>query len=103
MSARYLISPDGKAITCCTCGATSYHPGDVEHRYCGRCHVFHDDQIERCQEFDCADCGRHIVIIAGPAGTEKCGACQVHPGWYLDPEIAALLDPENDRRPRTLQ
>jgi uncharacterized OB-fold protein len=30
-------------IRCHTCGRTSYHPKDVEERYCGHCHVFHDD------------------------------------------------------------
>jgi len=24
------------------CGLTSYHPQDVERRYCGNCHRFHD-------------------------------------------------------------
>jgi hypothetical protein len=98
----YALSADRKAITCLKCGATSYHPGDINNRYCARCHVFHED-IERCQEFDCIECGRHIILIAGPAGTDKCGACQVHPGWFRDPAVAALLDPENDRKPRELQ
>jgi ribosomal protein L37E len=36
---------DGRqSITCHTCGRTSYHPEDVRQRYCGYCHVFHDDQ-----------------------------------------------------------
>lgn len=30
------------AIVCRLCGSTSELPGDVEHRYCGRCHLFHD-------------------------------------------------------------
>ena len=37
------ISPNGKSITCKRCGCTSHNPHDVEHHYCGRCHVFHDD------------------------------------------------------------
>jgi hypothetical protein len=28
------------SITCPECGATSYHPGDIEHGYCGRCHAY---------------------------------------------------------------
>lgn len=32
-------------IQCTTCGQVSWNPNDVEHHYCGRCHVFHDDQL----------------------------------------------------------
>lgn len=38
----FTIAPDGKSITCHRCGLTSHHPKDVEHRYCGRCHIFHE-------------------------------------------------------------
>jgi hypothetical protein len=31
-------------ITCLACGRTSANKGDIENRYCGKCHVFHDDQ-----------------------------------------------------------
>jgi len=43
---RYTIAPDGRSITCRTCGLTSYNPNDVAQQYCGRCHVFHDDLYE---------------------------------------------------------
>lgn len=33
----------GQSITCRACGLTSYHAQDVELRYCGHCHVFHED------------------------------------------------------------
>lgn len=39
----YLVSADGKSITCLECGAISWHPLDVQQRYCGRCHRFHDE------------------------------------------------------------
>lgn len=29
-------------IKCLRCGRTSFHPQDVEHRYCGHCHEFHE-------------------------------------------------------------
>lgn len=29
-------------ITCRLCNMTSYHPEDIRHRYCGHCHIFHD-------------------------------------------------------------
>ena len=34
---------DAHAIKCLTCGMTSYNMNDVRKRYCGKCHVFHDD------------------------------------------------------------
>lgn len=37
------ISKDGKSIKCLRCERTSHNPNDVEHRYCGFCHQFHDD------------------------------------------------------------
>lgn len=36
---------DGKpepSIECPQCGMRSYHPMDVLHKYCGNCHLFHD-------------------------------------------------------------
>lgn len=39
----FKISEDGKSITCLRCKRTSFNPNDVEQRYCGFCHVFHDD------------------------------------------------------------
>ncbi len=29
--------------TCAHCGTESFHPRDLEERYCGRCHHFCDD------------------------------------------------------------
>ena len=34
-------------ITCPFCGRTSAHPTDAAERYCGACHVFHDDEKAR--------------------------------------------------------
>lgn len=31
------------SITCPQCGRTSYHPRDIEEKYCGACHAFHED------------------------------------------------------------
>jgi len=43
-SMRYtLIDGPLPAIRCNGCGLTSYNQNDVEQRYCGRCHVFHED------------------------------------------------------------
>lgn len=33
------------SITCLICGLTSFNPTDVEQKYCGSCHVFHEERI----------------------------------------------------------
>jgi hypothetical protein len=38
------IPPDGESITFKPCGVRSFHPKDVENRYCGRCHRFIKEQ-----------------------------------------------------------
>jgi hypothetical protein len=38
----YIISADGKSITCLTCRRVSHNAADVRERYCGCCHRFHD-------------------------------------------------------------
>ncbi len=43
MTYKLVESSDGPAIQCLRCGLVSYHPKDVEHRYCGRCHIFHEE------------------------------------------------------------
>ncbi len=32
-------------ITCLTCGLTSFNPTDLAEKYCGACHVFHEDPV----------------------------------------------------------
>jgi hypothetical protein len=39
----------GKTITCHVCNFTSYHPKDVEYKYCARCKKFHYDIINQIQ------------------------------------------------------
>lgn len=34
------------SFVCPLCSAESFNPNDIAHRYCGRCHVFVDDEIE---------------------------------------------------------
>jgi len=43
-SNNYTIASDGRAITCHRCGRTSFNANDVAQRYCGHCHMFHDDE-----------------------------------------------------------
>jgi hypothetical protein len=44
MKARYVIVENGRAIKCLTCEMTSWSAGDVKHRYCAKCLVFHEDE-----------------------------------------------------------
>jgi len=53
----------------------------------------------RTQEFDCIECGRHIVMVCGPP-TSRCAACQAMPGWFRDPELARIIDPDRARESR---
>jgi hypothetical protein len=55
------ISSDGRAITCHGCGHTSHHPDDVAAKYCGHCHVFHDEEAHPCE-----DCGLLLVRVLVP-------------------------------------
>lgn len=49
-------------------------------------------------EYDCCECGRHIVLITSPVPPTPplCAACQSIPGWYRFPQLRAVLDPEHD-------
>ena len=47
----YEISEGGKSITCLGCGSISFHPQDVEHKYCVHCHVFHEDIWPEAREW----------------------------------------------------
>lgn len=50
-------------------------------------------------EFDCVECGRSIIRIVSTDTERLCAECLWLPGWFNEPEIAALLDPYNDRKP----
>jgi hypothetical protein len=50
-------------------------------------------------EFDCVECGRHIVILCGERPDPKlCAACLMLPGWFRDPRVRSILAPEHDGR-----
>jgi hypothetical protein len=52
---------------------------------------------DECPEFDCTECGRHIIQICGPDPSTRfglCAACLALPGWYKDPELRQRLDPD---------
>lgn len=46
------------SITCPRCQRVSYHPTDIARRYCGACHMFHDDMPVLPA---CAWCGEPIA------------------------------------------
>ncbi|WP_375454800.1 hypothetical protein [uncultured Methylobacterium sp.] len=60
------------------------------------------DGTFRCAEFECGECGRHIVLITSPVVPEipLCGSCQFMPGWFRHPGLRAAIDPEHDGRER---
>lgn len=37
----YQLSVNGAWFKCLLCGLTSFHPKDVQHRFCSKCRVFH--------------------------------------------------------------
>ena len=41
---QYIIGKeqDAEFIQCLRCGSRSFHPKDIEEKYCGFCHVFYD-------------------------------------------------------------
>lgn len=52
-----------------------------------------------CPEFDCCECGQHVILICGTV-TEPplCAACLTIPGWLQIPTLRAMLDPEGEVR-----
>lgn len=51
-------------------------------------------------EFDCCECGRHIVAIVLEAKPEPplCAQCLFTPGWHEDPKLQALIEPDEAKR-----
>jgi hypothetical protein len=39
--------PAAPSIACPSCGKRSYNANDVNYRYCGYCHQFHDDMLPK--------------------------------------------------------
>lgn len=50
-------------------------------------------------EFDCCECGRHIIVLVGPPQSiapepPLCAACLCLPGSVDDPDLRAVIDPD---------
>jgi hypothetical protein len=81
----YYISPDGKAITCARCRLTSHHPKDVENRYCGNCHIFHE-----------VDSMRTLDQIYWDALCDKeCGCKSLQEALARHPKLTKIRDGES--------
>ena len=59
-----------KSIKCPQCGMVSYNPNDVEERYCGNCHEYHDDMVVEVRgslprKSPCASCPYRKNVPSG--------------------------------------
>jgi hypothetical protein len=46
-------------------------------------------------EFDCRECGEHIIrIIDDPKAPKLCATCVFLPGWFRYPALRAILAPD---------
>ena len=46
-------------------------------------------------EFDCIECGQHIIrIVSDPGAPKLCGHCLFIPGWFRYPALRAMIAPE---------
>jgi len=52
---------------------------------------------DRGHEFDCIECGRHVVRMVCMPNIELCGMCISTPGWHENAEIRAVVDPDYHR------
>jgi hypothetical protein len=69
-----------QGIRCSRCGQTSWNPHDVRERYCGRCHVFHEDHPDcTCRN---RVCGHPASRHTGPAGACVEPGCVCGPGGW---------------------
>jgi Zn-finger nucleic acid-binding protein len=49
----------------------------------------------REREFDCVECGQHIVRFASLEGElDLCAHCLFVPGWHRSPELRKIIAPE---------
>lgn len=46
-------------------------------------------------EFNCSDCGDHIFYVTAetPPYGALCAQCLHTPGWFNDPKLVAIFDP----------
>lgn len=61
-------------FTCPFCGAVSHNHNDARERYCGRCHVFVDDQAQRVRRLGACR-GATTKEVRTTEHMEQCRAC----------------------------
>lgn len=49
-------------------------------------------------EFDCCECGLHVVAIVAERLPEPplCAWCLFRPGWHEDAQLVKIIDPERE-------
>lgn len=49
-------------------------------------------------EFDCRECGMHIIDFSGQWREPVCAHCMWYPRWFNDPKLCEIFDRDNWRR-----
>lgn len=49
--------------------------------------------LDMSEDFDCVECGRHIVRLHSSWPEKLCVECVHIPGWFKNPQLKAILDP----------
>lgn len=54
--------------------------------------------MSAAREFDCIECGQHIVSLCVHTGEEHglCAACLMNPGWFKIKAVRELIAPDHD-------
>jgi hypothetical protein len=61
-----------KSIVCPRCGRRSYNVNDIRQRYCGHCHMYHDDMGENMSFMETYEyAGFKYEVVRNPDGTLK--------------------------------
>lgn len=97
------------SITCPRCARVSYHPNDIRERYCGACHLFHDQMRTYRPDHngECLNCDEHLD---GHTADGRCLPPEDGIGPLTDKQVDAFLtahgndpdDPERRRRIRAI-
>ncbi len=99
----YEIASDNSSIACKYCNRVSHNPSDVQHRYCGNCHEFHDRThlliIDGWHRMKKADLTNHPELKAHLLTPDEELACRVMPLNFTtdgqQPSVPSSLPREN--------
>jgi hypothetical protein len=89
MKPTYVIMGNGQAIKCLDCGLISFHPDDVQYRYCGHCHEFHEFKDIRARIREHFDTTPAAEVMANAEKIRR-GRVRI-PWWYFTMPIAASI------------